>query len=131
MPIPGSPTSSSAPTRRARRVSATRSSIAASSSARPTKPSPTSRGYASGSGRQRCRHERLARYSRPMSAGLVGRDHEYVAVTASAVIQARADEDAAQAAENAKWLKYGQEWGEALPPDVPGHRAVLGGLARS
>ena len=45
-----------------------------------------------------------------MSAGLVGRDHEYVAVTAPAVIQARADEDAAQAAENAKWLKYGQEW---------------------
>lgn len=33
-----------------------------------------------------------------------------VAITIPAVIQARADEDAAQAAERAKWLKYGQEW---------------------
>ena len=33
-----------------------------------------------------------------------------VAIAVPAVIQARADEDAAQAAERAKWLKYGQEW---------------------
>ncbi len=33
-----------------------------------------------------------------------------VAITVPAVIQARADEEAAQAAERAKWLKYGQEW---------------------
>jgi hypothetical protein len=33
-----------------------------------------------------------------------------VALTVPAVIQARADEEAAEAAERAKWLKYGQEW---------------------
>jgi hypothetical protein len=33
-----------------------------------------------------------------------------VAVAIPAVIQARADDDAAQAAERAKWLQYGQEW---------------------
>jgi hypothetical protein len=33
-----------------------------------------------------------------------------VAVAVPAVIQARADDQAAQAAERAKWLKYGQEW---------------------
>jgi hypothetical protein len=33
-----------------------------------------------------------------------------VAVAVPSVIQARADQDAAQAAERAKWLKYGQEW---------------------
>lgn len=32
-----------------------------------------------------------------------------MAVAVPAVIQARADDQAAQAAENAKWLKYGQE----------------------
>lgn len=55
---------------------------------------------------------------------IVGRDREFaavppfldgiaggaVAVAVPAVIQARADDQAAQAAENAKWLKYGQEW---------------------
>lgn len=54
---------------------------------------------------------------------IVGRDCEFaavppfldgiaggaVAVAVPAVIQARADDQAAQAAENAKWLKYGQE----------------------
>ena len=33
-----------------------------------------------------------------------------VAVAVPAVIQARADQDAAQAAERAKWLQSGQEW---------------------
>ena len=33
-----------------------------------------------------------------------------IAVAVPAVIQARADEDTAQAAERAKWLQYGQEW---------------------
>jgi hypothetical protein len=33
-----------------------------------------------------------------------------VAVAVPAVIQARADQDVAQAAERAKWLQYGQEW---------------------
>ena len=33
-----------------------------------------------------------------------------VAVAVPAVIQARADQDAAQAAERAKWLQYGNEW---------------------
>ena len=33
-----------------------------------------------------------------------------VAIAIPAVIQAQADDDAAQAAERAKWLKYGQEW---------------------
>jgi hypothetical protein len=33
-----------------------------------------------------------------------------VAIAVPTVIQARADQDAAQAAERAKWLKYGQEW---------------------
>lgn len=33
-----------------------------------------------------------------------------VAVAVPAVIQARADQDAAAAAERAKWLQYGQEW---------------------
>ena len=33
-----------------------------------------------------------------------------VAIAVPAVIQARADDEAAQAAERAKWLKYGQEW---------------------
>ena len=33
-----------------------------------------------------------------------------VAIAVPAVIQARADDDAAQAAERAKWLQYGQEW---------------------
>jgi hypothetical protein len=33
-----------------------------------------------------------------------------VAITVPAVIQARADQDIAQAAERAKWLKYGEDW---------------------
>ena len=33
-----------------------------------------------------------------------------VAIAVPAVIQARADDEAAQAAERAKWLQYGQEW---------------------
>jgi hypothetical protein len=33
-----------------------------------------------------------------------------VAIGVPAVIAARADDDAAQAAERAKWLQYGQEW---------------------
>jgi hypothetical protein len=33
-----------------------------------------------------------------------------VAIAVPAVIEARAAEDAAQAAERAKWLQYGQEW---------------------
>ena len=33
-----------------------------------------------------------------------------LAIAVPAVIQARADDEAAQAAEHAKWLKYGQEW---------------------
>jgi hypothetical protein len=33
-----------------------------------------------------------------------------LAIAVPAVIQARADDEAAQAAERAKWLKYGQEW---------------------
>lgn len=33
-----------------------------------------------------------------------------VAIAVPAVLQARAAEDAAQAAERAKWLQYGQEW---------------------
>ena len=33
-----------------------------------------------------------------------------VALTVPAIIEARAAEEAAQAAERAKWLKYGQEW---------------------
>jgi hypothetical protein len=33
-----------------------------------------------------------------------------VAIAIPAVIQARAEDDAAQAAERAKWLQYGQEW---------------------
>ena len=33
-----------------------------------------------------------------------------VALTVPAVISARAEQDAAQAAERAKWLKYGEEW---------------------
>ena len=33
-----------------------------------------------------------------------------VAVAVPTVIQARADQDAAHAAERAKWLQYGQEW---------------------
>lgn len=33
-----------------------------------------------------------------------------VALAVPAAIQARADHEAAEAAERAKWLKYGQEW---------------------
>jgi hypothetical protein len=33
-----------------------------------------------------------------------------VALAIPAVIQARADDDAAQAAERAMWLQYGQDW---------------------
>ena len=33
-----------------------------------------------------------------------------VAVTVPAVLQARADDEAAQAAEKVKWQKYGEEW---------------------
>ena len=33
-----------------------------------------------------------------------------VAIAVPAVIQAQADDDAAQVAERAKWQKYGQEW---------------------
>ncbi len=33
-----------------------------------------------------------------------------VAIAIPAVIQARAADDAAEAAERAKWLQYGQEW---------------------
>lgn len=33
-----------------------------------------------------------------------------LAIAVPAVIQARADDEAAQAAERAKWLNYGQEW---------------------
>lgn len=33
-----------------------------------------------------------------------------VVVAVPSVIQVRADGDAAQAAEKAKWLKYGEEW---------------------
>lgn len=33
-----------------------------------------------------------------------------VALTVPAVIQARGDSEAAQAAERVKWLKYGEEW---------------------
>lgn len=33
-----------------------------------------------------------------------------VAVAVPAVISARSDQDTAQAAERAKWLKYGEDW---------------------
>jgi hypothetical protein len=33
-----------------------------------------------------------------------------VAIALPAAIQARVDDEAAQAAERAKWLQYGQEW---------------------
>ena len=46
LPIPGSPTRSSAPTRRSRRLPATSVPIAATSSVRPTNTSPTRSGYA-------------------------------------------------------------------------------------
>ena len=43
----------------------------------------------------------------PLLGGIVG---GAVAVAVPTVIQARADDDAAQAAEKAKWQKYGQDW---------------------
>jgi membrane protein YqaA with SNARE-associated domain len=33
-----------------------------------------------------------------------------MAIVIPAVVQTRAEEDAAEAAERAKWLQYGQEW---------------------